>query len=425
MDERLQTSAAYSAPNIAGLRKFAAYRDIEEILRSSAFLQGNHRTNRDFVGGAIIVLDGEEHFARRRIEASLFSRHAMNAYETQAMLPSIDRTFDEELGAGEEEVRVDLVELVVVLLHRIAASVIGIDGLESRSRISAFCRQASELGLLGSLDHTKLDRGTAIRLGHERLAAFAAEFFEPARDRRVALIAEVEQGLRDAEELPSDLITLMYRQPGDDWDDALPLREALFYLVASTQTTSHAIPHSVRHILEWVEAHPEDGARLGDLRFLRAAAYESLRLHTAAPALLREALEDVELATGATIGRGELVALMFEDGNRDPDVFGPGADRFDPYRTAPEGVKPWGLSFGAGAHTCIGRSLVTGFGSDLDDADRAVGVMVRVLERLFAHDLRIDPDRPSRLLSTVHTDAYETFPVILSPRQRSRAPAHV
>jgi cytochrome P450 len=417
METVRQPGAAYSAPNIAGLRTFNRYRDIEEILRSPHFLQGNHRTNRDFVGGAIIVLDGEDHFDRRRTESGLFSRDAMTAYETKAMLPSIERTFADELGSGDEIVHIDLVKLVVVLLHRIAASVIGIDGLDTRERVAEFCERASEAGLLGSLDHAKLDRDEAIRRGHDTLAAFAEEFFYPSRDRRIALIADVEERTGSADELPTDLITLMYRATRPDWDENLPLRESLFYMVASTQTTSHAVPHAVRHIVDWVDSHPEDAPRLGDLQFLRAAAYESLRLHTAAPALLREAVSRVELAGGAVIEPGELVALMFEDGNRDTEVFGPGADQFNPYRESPSGVKAWGLSFGAGVHTCIGRSLVTGFGADVSEPDRAVGVMARILERLFAHGLCIDTERPASFLSTAHTDAYETFPITLSPRR--------
>ena len=125
------------------------------------------------------------------------------------------------------------------------------------------------------------------------------------------------------------------------------------------------------------------------------------------------------------IEQGELVALMFEDGNRDPDVFGADAGLFNPHRTTSEGVKAWGLSFGAGVHTCIGRSLVTGFGVDVSEPDRAVGVMARLLERLFAHGLRMDPDRPVSFMSIAHTDAYESFPVTISPRRTTEsAPVH-
>jgi hypothetical protein len=41
-------------------------------------------------------------------------------------------------------------------------------------------------------------------------------------------------------------------------------------------------------------------------------------------------------------------------------VFGDDAATFNPFRTLPEGVAPWGLSFGHGLHACLGQELAGG-----------------------------------------------------------------
>ena len=62
---------------------------------------------------------------------------------------------------------------------------------------------------------------------------------------------------------------LMYLHWNEDWDDELPLREATLYTVASSQTTTHAVPHMMMHLHEWFEAHPEDYEKRFDREFLK------------------------------------------------------------------------------------------------------------------------------------------------------------
>ena len=124
----------------------------------------------------------------------------------------------------------------------------------------------------------------------------------------------------------------MYLHWNDDWDDELPLREATLYLVASSQTTTHAIPHLMIHLHEWFEEHPEDYAKRFDREFLKRAGHEAIRLHLPSPALLRIALKDVTLSNESEISEGERVACLFTPANRDEKVFGADARKFNPYR---------------------------------------------------------------------------------------------
>ena len=124
-------------------------------------------------------------------------------------------------------------------------------------------------------------------------------------ERRRELITAFQAGDISEDELPRDLLTLMYLHWNEDWDDELPLREATLYTVASSQTTTHAVPHMMMHLHEWFEANPEDYEKRFDREFLKRAGHEAIRLHLPSPALLRIALKDVVLSDGTEIAEGE------------------------------------------------------------------------------------------------------------------------
>jgi cytochrome P450 len=204
----------------------------------------------------------------------------------------------------------------------------------------------------------------------------------------------------------------MYLNWNDEWDDELPLREAALYLVAATQTTTHAVPHLIMHLSEWFGEHPEDRDNVNDREFLKRAAHETLRLHLPSPALLRIAIDDVTLNDGTTIAAGERVACLFTPANRDQAVFGDDARSFDPYRETAN-VKPWGFAFGGGEHTCIGRTLVTGLSARTDDDDGTDGTIVNIAAALYEAGVELDPDDPPSYTEMSFHDAYGRFPILL------------
>lgn len=57
---------------------------------------------------------------------------------------------------------------------------------------------------------------------------------------------------------------------------------------------------------------------------------------------------------GVDIAEGQLVSVVYGSANRDPQVFGPNADKFNPTGQGPAGQS---LVFGYGAHECIGREM--------------------------------------------------------------------
>lgn len=402
-------------PHIASMTKVSNYREISEILRSKKFRQGSHTESGPLFWGSLLLLDGSEHLERRQLENPLFDRAALMSYDHEALGPVVDRALDECFAQADADgrARVDLVPLVRTMLHRIAAATTGIDGVDTPERTERFRQFIAELGAAATVewsteDHAEvLDRGLAMR------AAFVDEFFRDSEERRKRLARRYLAGEISRDELPVDLLTLLHLHWDDEWDAELPLREATLYLVAATQTTTHALPHVIVHLTEWLADHPEDAGKLGDPEFLRLAANESLRLHQPAPTLLRYATESVTLGSGRTFAEGERVALLFTPANRDPEVFGADPDRFDPYRTLSDGVRPWGLTFGSGEHVCVGRPLVTGL-SKRDGQRPTQGTMVRILCALYAANVELDPDRPPVENESSSHDSYASMPIVLT-----------
>ncbi len=75
-------------------------------------------------------------------------------------------------------------------------------------------------------------------------------------------------------------------------------------------------------------------------------------------------------------------------------------------------MRPWGLTFGAGQHTCIGRTLVTGLVRETDNESGTNGIMTRILKAFYDAGVEMDPEDPPERLALSHHDSYQRFPVI-------------
>ena len=240
---------------------------------------------------------------------------------------------------------------------------------------------------------------------------FAEAFYEASVQRRRAQVARRDARELDDADLPRDLLTLMYANWNNDWGEHVPFHEATLFLVAAVDTTAHETPHVVRHLDEWVAAHPEDRHLLDDPEFLRRAVYESIRLHLTAPALIRKAACPVNLSSGEHVSTGEQVACVFTGANRAESVFGSDAETFDPRRDTGSPY-PWGLGFGGGVHMCVGRPLVVGL-PRTERSEGTAGSMVRILRALYAAGIALDPEDPPSYSEASHQDFYARFPVLL------------
>lgn len=403
------------APYIADFRHFTTYAEVNEILRSKQFRQGSHQESQPFFGESLLTIDHDAHFERRRLEAPLFRKAALEYYEHEELIPLIRRTLDEARSSfdGTGVVRADLCGLLKTILARISAVTTGIDGVDTPERTDAFRDYVVDLSIGVGVEWSTEDHDEVIARILAIRDDFERDFFAPSAERRRQLVAQFEAGEIERDDLPVDLLTLLYLHWDDSWDEEFPIREAALYLVAASQTTTHALPHVMIHLSEWFDEHPEDRAKAEDKDFLKQAAQESLRLHLPAPALLRIALEDLELSNGVKIAKDERVACLVSPANRDPSVFGDDARCYDPYRDTGD-IKPWGFAFGGGEHSCIGRTLVTGLSARTDNDEGTDGTLVNIMSALFAAGARMDPDDPPTYNELTYHDAYGRFPIIMN-----------
>ncbi|MFD5447909.1 cytochrome P450 [Streptomyces sp. NPDC127100] len=176
-------------------------------------------------------------------------------------------------------------------------------------------------------------------------------------------------------------------------------RQVITFLVAGHETTSGALSFA----LHYLARHPEVAARaraevdrvwgavetpgyeqVARLRYVRRVLDETLRLWPTAPAFSREARRDTVLDGAYPMRRGAWALVLTGMLHRDPDVWGPDAERFDPDRfeakavraRAPHTFKP----FGTGARACIGRQFA------LHEATLVLGLLLR------RYELRPEPD---------------------------------
>ena len=135
-------------PHIVGLQHFTTYAEIDEILRSRGFRQGSHQESQPFFGRSLLTIDGDEHFERRRLEAPLFAKAALEYYEHTELIPLIGKTLEECRDNRDDDgvVRADLCVLLRTMLARIAAATTGIDGVDTPERTTAFREYVEQLG---------------------------------------------------------------------------------------------------------------------------------------------------------------------------------------------------------------------------------------------------------------------------------------
>jgi cytochrome P450 len=147
-----------------------------------------------------------------------------------------------------------------------------------------------------------------------------------------------------------DLVSLVATAEidGDRLSDAEIVMFLVQLLVAGNETTRTMLSSALAAFAE----SPKEWQRLRDDReLIPHAVEEMLRWSTPVLAFMRTATRDVELR-GRTIHAGEPVWMLYASANRDEDKFGPTADVFDITRDP----NPH-LSFGYGAHFCLGAPL--------------------------------------------------------------------
>ena len=292
----------------------------------------------------VLLLDGEEHLARRRLALPPFHGERMRAY-APIVAEAAARQF--ERWPRERPVGV-LPGMQAITLDVILRAVFGVEDAERLERLRVNVRRA--LGWLSGI------RAALVftYLGPERLARMRG-----FRRQRAAVDEDVlaEIALRRAD--PSageraDVLSMLLSTGA--LTDAELRDELVTLLVAGHETTAALLAWAVHELAR----HPEAQERLaaGEDSWADAVVTETLRLHPPLPLVLRRLREGARvggftLPAGTTIAPCSLLVHRRGDAWDAPREFRP--ERFVGQRP-PTGA--W-LPFGGGVRRCLGAAFAS------------------------------------------------------------------
>ena len=366
-DELRGTCPVAHTPRHGGYYVVTTAADVAAVLRDTKrFSSGRGSTEEGRPCGGVTIptnpvrmglmeMDAPEHTEHRRRIASAFSRSAMDAYRPrirQLVTWCIDRVID----TGRLDVVDDLANPLPALVT---------------------------LDVLG----LPLDRWhDYARALHE------AVYRAPGSMAKVqALLADLERIVVDADDRSPGVLGLLKsaeRDGGGLGDDVVV--EMLYMLLSGgVDTTTALIASSLLHL----SSVPADSARLqADPQVVPTAVQEMIRYYAPATGVARTVTDRVALGSVELVP-GDRVLLALGSANSDE------ARIEDPDRVIVDRAENAHLSFGIGAHRCIGAELAS--------AEMEV-LLEEVLRRM--PDLVIDPASAVPYPRTPLVSGYQTMP---------------
>jgi len=386
---------------------------VRDAFRSKSLRQAGYSEGAVVTADTILDLHGDEHRERRRVENRLFRREVFSYWEHQVLGDTITTTLGPFVDAG----RGDLARIGYRSALSLTATIAGIDhdpaDVAATERLYAIVKKFSEGATIMHSTRDKDDVRAEVR---DALAAFETQTFRPSIERRRVLVRQARAGQIEHDVLPKDVLTtLLLHDERLELAPDVVLREMCLYLQAGAHSTANAFTHTVDDLLVWGADHPDDLATARhDIAFVQRCMHESLRLNPASPVAYRSPVADTQLGDGTLLPENALIVLDLTAANRDPDVFGMAADRFDPHREIPDGIARWGLSFGAGAHACIGAELDGGLEIDPERprGEQLFGTVAVMVHAFLGAGGRQDPSEPPTLDPTSTRKHYSRYPVV-------------
>ena len=392
------------------------WQQAREAYRSKDLCQAMYDEGAVIMKDCLLVLHGESH-RRRRVENRLFRREVFAHWERRVLGDTLEAVLAPDVAAGRADLRAMGYRAAISL----TATIAGVDhdpaNVEHTSRLEDFVRTFSAGATLA---HSTRDPDEVRAEVRAQLEDFRIEMLSASLDRRRALLARLAAGEITEDDLPRDVATLLLRH-----QEALQIplevieREICFYLQAGAHSTADSFTHALDELFSWVESHPEDlGRAADDPAFAQRCVHDSLRLNPASPVAWREPLRTVVLRDGTVLEQGRRVVIDLASVNRDRAVWGPDAGLFDPHREVPEGANAWGLSFGAGAHACIGAELDGGMEIHRDATpgdDHLYGTVAVMVAATLARGGHPDPDNPPVADRHTRRPHFSSYPIVFTP----------
>jgi len=327
-------------PAHAGAGAFLLLRhaDVQAVLRDPAFSVDRRRADvirenaervpLDLIGEAgglrsMLIMDPPDHTRVRGLASKAFTPRRV-----AELRPRIEAIVDELLAAAAQRGGMDAIEAFAAPLPAIViAELLGVPAEDHRRFKQWSSELVSGLGLANPAESlARVQRALVPLLDYLR-GIIAARRREPRDDLISAMIAA--------------------QQERDALTDAELLATSNLLLVAGHETTTNLIGNGLLALLR----HPDELARLrAEPALLRSAIEELLRFDSPVQATVRISAREAELG-GQALRPGALVVCGIGAANRDPDAF-PDPDRLDVARG-----ENHHLSFGHGAHFCLGAPL--------------------------------------------------------------------
>lgn len=396
------------------IRKALFDKNLSRTFDKRSYEEGNIRD------GMVSIMHGSEHRARRRVANTMFRPERLRLYERE-LFPQVLNTLLDKLI---DQRNVDLFPLGEILSVVLAARRAGLDcdsdSLDELRRLVHYVDVFSQ----GSAILDAKDPDAVRIMVKEAHAGFKRDFMAPARARREEALARYRASELSEDDLPYDILTvmLMHREdPQLSLDDGRLTREVATYLQGGTHTSSQTLINALDLLFPLAEQDPSIWERVtSDTLYAQRCVHETLRLRPTTPKIKRRCEDDTEIG-GRRIPKDALVILNVVNANRDPELFGPDADQFNPLRTLAEDLHAWGLSFGAGPHTCPGRSVAGGLpapaSGDVGD-QHLFGLVALMVQEVARRGVRKDPDaEPRQDKRTERFTRWASYPVVFEVRR--------
>jgi len=390
------------------------YREAGDALRMPELRQALYDEGAILMEKVLVNLHGDEHRKRRNVEAKVLRRDYFRWYETEIFPKTLQETFAPYLAAG----KADVVEFGFRAMMNLTADFAGIDRPrrtpEETAQLLRILRTFGKAATLGQAIGDKAAIKAEIQAAIDE---FDRDYFAPSAERRRALIAEFNAGRMPEEALPRDVLVELLRNEAElQLSRDVLLKEIGFYLLAGAFTSIHTMTHALHEIVGWLEAHPADAARgRSDRLFIQRCVHESTRLHPSSPTAGRKPTCPVTLPGGAGAAPADYISVDLMAANRDVAVFGDDAAAYNPQRMIQKGQPPYGISFGLGAHACIGLNMAVGVQpkADTDPDKHQYGTVTLIIHALLQANARRDPDDPGVVDTSTIRNNWLRYPVRL------------
>lgn len=396
-------------------KTITGYEEAKDALLVASMRQALYDNDKILLKDAVVNLHGEEHGKKRRVLQGVLRRKFFREYQNHIFPNALNETLTPYIRSG----RGDMVEFAYRILVNLVADTAGVDRqctTEDTDKLLSIIKRFSHAPTLGQL--VSGDQDAMLEDIQSALDDFEREFYKPSLERRKKLIAEAESDPSIADQVLNDVLTVMLKHYNDtELPSDVRMKDCAFFILAGAFTVANALCNVIYEILTWINSHP--GSReelLSDPPMLQRFIWESLRLHPPTPFMKRRAICPVHLNSNIDMAENDTVDIDIKTANRDKSVFGEDSEIFNPYRKLPKQIPLYGLSFGYGAHVCLGRVLAAGVeitDANIDVEETEYGTLYMAVHALLELGIDWDPDDPVSIDDSTLRKHFLSIPFVL------------